>query len=1073
MTPEDGVETPGLLHAWTSALGASDWGALWRRLAWDGASPEIAEAYFKSLLRPGDSRWFPRIRRWLASSAPIADDDPPDDLPAPFADLWRRIATPAMRELANSLPEKVAAHYQAGPDRSGRFSNLCREIGDDLVSRLSAVAEPALWDEFNLRRTPSQIVLAHLRADESGTAAFPRTLYCGFLESLRGDGARSLAGKYPALARHLSTTLDHWLGYHVELLTRVYNDRTALIEHFRLPADAVLHAIAPNLSDPHSGGRTVAKLSFRSASEPGEDHLVAYKPKDLRLDCAFQGLLAELPPPTPSDRGLRSLVVLPRCGYGYMQWVPHHVCRSDSDLSAFYRNAGRLAALVHLLGGTDCHHENLISSGDCLFLIDAETLFEGVHGGNPGSSRSRTGLQLRIGDSVMRTGLLPQWSFVGRERVRRDVSALGIEPPSDPDRLTMGWIGLNSDGMIADEILAPANLPTSLPVGVGSGNRLADFADKFCDGFVSELTGVANDKSRWLADDGLLSRFKSCKRRFLPRPTWIYLWLRGELLKPSSLSSEAGQRLVLEQLAQSYLVSKVLPKNWPLFAREIADVDALDVPFFEQGIEDCDLELPDGARLDAVREVSGYDNARRKIEKLDSSEIDFEVRLARGAIAAKHLRAIHGPERLLSGRERQVDDEFSVDGRLAEEARAIGDLLVGASIQYGEGAVEWLGIDVAEDAEKSRYGPLGPSLYGGRAGIALFLAALANTDTAGADAYKRTAIAACSDLFDQLACRTPEDSYRWWRDQPLGLAGSGGIILTLLHLTELMPALRDAAEAGLAPLLEALDIDLLRADLQLDIVLGCAGLIGPMLRIGTPRALRLAQEAGDQLVRCQDDCGGWVLPGIGSTALTGFSHGASGIAAALARLYSVTGRPSHLDAAAKALRYERGTFDAAAKNWPDFREVHDPETPRFMLSWCHGAPGVALARLCLSATQLWDGLVEDELGSALESTASSDLGGDSVCCGRFGRAAILRLAASARGEPQWRDRAAVIERQALRAKRAAGEYSFLDILGLFTGLSGVGLALLDSIATPERRILPSILSAGLKPAASTPGRRDR
>jgi lantibiotic modifying enzyme len=246
-------------------------------------------------------------------------------------------------------------------------------------------------------------------------------------------------------------------------------------------------------------------------------------------------------------------------------------------------------------------------------------------------------------------------------------------------------------------------------------------------------------------------------------------------------------------------------------------------------------------------------------------------------------------------------------------------------------------------------------------------------------------------------------------------------------------------------------------------VLGCGGLIGPLLRIGGPRALRLAEEAGDRLARGQDACGGWILPGVGPTALTGFSHGAAGIAAALARLYSVTGSARHLDAAAKALRYERETFDGLAKNWPDFRGPYDPEAPRFMLSWCHGAPGVAVSRLCLAATPLWDRLAQDELNSALDSTATPDLGGDSVCCGRFGRAAILRLAASANGAPQWRDRAAALERQAFSAKRAAGVYSFLDILGLFTGLSGVGLALLDSVATPERRMLPSILSAGLYP----------
>jgi hypothetical protein len=61
------------------------------------------------------------------------------------------------------------------------------------------------------------------------------------------------------------------------------------------------------------------------------------------------------------------------------------------------------------------------------------------------------------------------------------------------------------------------------------------------------------------------------------------------------------------------------------------------------------------------------------------------------------------------------------------------------------------------------------------------------------------------------------------------------------------------------------------------------------------------------------------------------------------------------------------------------------------------------------------------------------------------------------------DDAGRLEPQALLERRAAGAFSFFDVLGLFNGLSGVSLALLDSVAPPERRILPSVLSAGLYP----------
>jgi lantibiotic modifying enzyme len=85
---------------------------------------------------------------------------------------------------------------------------------------------------------------------------------------------------------------------------------------------------------------------------------------------------------------------------------------------------------------------------------------------------------------------------------------------------------------------------------------------------------------------------------------------------------------------------------------------------------------------------------------------------------------------------------------------------------------------------------------------------------------------------------------------------------------------------------------------------------------------------------------------------------------------------------------------------------------------------------------------------ALKSTADANLAGDSVCCGRFGRAAILRLAQQLGWRVEAGDEAARLERQALFERRARGFFSFFEVLGLFNGLFGVGLALLDSVASP-------------------------
>jgi type 2 lantibiotic biosynthesis protein LanM len=1013
---------------------------------------------------------FPAIQEWLRSAPPIDDARPSPDGPAvSFVELWERVADGAVDALAASLPPAAAAHYRTDHATWAEHADVRRDLRDDLVGKLSEVGEPVVWEAFNVRRTSRELVLAHLGADGRGCS---REIYCRVLEDLRSDGLQALTRTYAVLERHLATTVAHWLASSREILTRVQRDHDLLAATFGFPAGSRLSGIRQGLSDPHRGGRSVAILGFASGAAPGGSRAgaapagaraVVYKPKDLRADAAFQRLLSELPVPAPADGRLRSVTVLARDGYGYMEHVAHEVCASDDELPAFYRNAGRLTAVLYLLGCNDCHNENLIAYRDQLLLVDAETLFQGVareRNTDRRASAVRSGLHDRMADSIVRIGLLPQWHFIGGQRTPRDVSALGIQAPPLERERGAGWIALNTDGMVSGDVERAARLPTSLPVGVGSANRLTDFAEDYCDGFERQLAVIAADKAPWLADDGYLSRFRPHSSRFIRRPTWLYLWMRRQQGEPAALASEPDQRRVLGSLGRSSVQRSPGPDTEALLAAEAAQLEQLDVPFFEQPIDGVDLIAPDGAAVAGFFETSGYDNARRRLQALDGAAIALQLALIRGVMAAKDLRAHRGlrPDPSLAGGD---IDEPSDDDR-AREAAAAGDLLVRTAVTDGTGAAEWLGIDAADDVERSSYGPLGLSLYGGRSGIAMFLAALARAGGPNAHAYRHTALGACSDLQKLLDERgAAGDGHRWWRDQPLGLAGSGGVLLALVQLRDLLPELEPSVAAGLPALLDALDPQLLRADRDLDIIYGCAGLIGPLLKLGTPTALALAQEAGDRLVDRQDAGGGWVLPSIGPTALTGFSHGASGMAAALARLADVTERSVYLKAARKALEYERRQFVPSAGNWPDFRGHGPQAAPPFMLSWCHGAPGVALSRLCLSRTALWDAAAEQDLQHALRATTDRTLPEDSLCCGRFGRAAILRMAAGREDGRRWLDAAVRLEGQGLARKRQVGGYSFRDVPGLFQGVAGVGLALLDGTGGETPAVLSALLSAGL------------
>ena len=116
---------------------------------------------------------------------------------------------------------------------------------------------------------------------------------------------------------------------------------------------------------------------------------------------------------------------------------------------------------------------------------------------------------------------------------------------------------------------------------------------------------------------------------------------------------------------------------------------------------------------------SGLDAARRRIESLGTGDIEFQLALIAGVTAAKGRRA-HRGQRDPSVRHLAVG-ALSAQERI-EAATAVGHLLVSTSLTDGGGNVEWLGIDSAADLEGSCYGPLGSTLYSGRAGIAIFLA---------------------------------------------------------------------------------------------------------------------------------------------------------------------------------------------------------------------------------------------------------------------------------------------------------------------------------------------------------------
>jgi lantibiotic biosynthesis protein len=244
----------------------------------------------------------------------------------------------------------------------------------------------------------------------------------------------------------------------------------------------------------------------------------------------------------------------------------------------------------------------------------------------------------------------------------------------------------------------------------------------------------------------------------------------------------------------------------------------------------------------------------------------------------------------------------------------------------------------------------GPELYGGTSGVALSLAAL--YDETGERVFKRTALGALRHALSRSEDTPPfarVGLYSGW----LGLALAASRVSAVVD----DDSLRDSA-ARLVKSLATSEIDLNNAD----VLAGVAGAIAAVILLNKELAeaeapADLAISFGDHLIKAavKSDRGwSWgelYRPESGAYGnLNGFSHGAGGIGWALLELYHFTSLQRFREAAEAAFAYERSWFDPVTGNWPDLR---DPELsggsrtqgPTYMNAWCHGAPGIALARL--------------------------------------------------------------------------------------------------------------------------------
>lgn len=195
---------------------------------------------------------------------------------------------------------------------------------------------------------------------------------------------------------------------------------------------------------------------------------------------------------------------------------------------------------------------------------------------------------------------------------------------------------------------------------------------------------------------------------------------------------------------------------------------------------------------------------------------------------------------------------------------------------------------------------------------------------------------------------------------------------------------------------------------------------------------------------------------LSSIPLGGFSHGSSGIAYMLYKLYKLTGDESVYRRFINTLRFDRSFFDANTSSWNDGRQNG---SGRDMGSWCHGAGGIGLSRVLL----IKEGYYDDQLFEELKYSAlviKEALGRNQcVCHGDSGNLEILKLIGEATKDTSLCEYAdtsitALANKIINREPLLYGDGKEIPTMGLFLGKSGVAYQMMRFFKWDS---IPSIL----------------
>ena len=851
---------------------------------------------------------------------------------------------------------------------------------------------------------------------------------------------------YPCLERLIYESIRDITSNYIELENRLKDDHESIVKELCCGKEfsQIIDAKA-GLSDSHKKGKTVIILKLDN------NYKIVYKPHSLDLEDSYQKFLTKVT--LGCKYKFKSYSLIKKDGYGWTEFVENKECLTRDEVKRYYYRFGMLIFVNYILNTNDLHFENLIACGEYPMVIDAETALNNKKRRSGLSAKDKINVILQ--NSVLSSGLLPYYRF-GKAGKGINMGAIngraGEEYPIVVPR-------------IKDEFTSNMHFEYVHPVTDDSKNLVtlngekadaADYIEDVVAGFSDVYKKTMEGKNKVVECLGL---FENLNVRYLVQDTQRYAMLLHTSFHPDFLQNSRDRELFLSTI---YSTCERIQGDIKIARAEIEDMLAMDIPYFYTKTDSRNLYTSKGSIIDGYFEQSGLDLAKEKIIKLDNTDMEKQCMYIQIALVRLNDMKI---DKKTTGKNAFITNGIN-ESQICKQAieKITKALLDDAIFSDQKDDVNWIGVFANGNDDDARWEvrPLGTYLYEGISGIAVYFGAL---NKFYHNRYKGICNAIKTEMFEYTDDMLDKNS--GYNEESSGIfCGESSLVYAyqLLYSITGEKEYLEYAEKHYRILHETWPYDR-----YYDIIYGNAGALLSVLNMFklTDKAEYLleARKIGEFLLDHQCENGGW--KGATSTnILAGFSHGISGIAVSLIRLWKATGEDKYLNAALKGISYEDTLYDHNAHNWKDervFAGHKSSEDGNYMTAWCHGAAGILLSRVkCYellnnSAREI----LANDIHNALKTVCSQGFyDNNCLCHGNLGNAEILLEYQKVISDPQveaiskymFINAAANINSGNFDCRRA---YLYgHKIPGFMTGMAGMGYELLKYIM-PE---LPCVLS---------------